>query len=74
MSVLYDYFYGSRSLTASWEEHQVTREEAGGGVDPPAIKEVDHVAHCVSRSEEGLKVHTANGYRVLVWERAGNTK
>lgn len=30
--------------------------------------------HCVSRGEEGLKVHTAKCYRVLVGERTGNTE
>lgn len=39
-----------------------------------AIQEVDHVAHSVSGSEEGLKVHAANCHSVLVGERAGNTE
>lgn len=60
--------------TAPGQEHQVTREKTWGGTDWPAIQEVDHVAHCVSRSEEGLKVHTAHCYWVLVWERADETR
>lgn len=66
MSVCKRVYSPQSTLTTSGEEHQVTREEAGGGADRPAVQEVDHVAHCVSRSEEGLKVHAAKGYRVLV--------
>lgn len=74
LSLLYDYFYDGSPLlllTTSGEEHQVTGEEAGGGVDRLAVQEVDHVTHCVSRSEEGFEVQTAHCYWILVWERAG---
>lgn len=54
-------------LTTTRQKYQVTREEARGGTDRLAVQEVDHVAHCVSRSEEGFKVQTAKCYRVLVW-------
>lgn len=61
-------------LTTSWEEHQVTREEAGRGSYCPPIQEVDHVTHRVPRSEQSLKVHAAERYWVPVRERAENRK
>lgn len=61
-------------LTTSCKEHQVTREEAGGGSNLPAIQEVDHVTHRVSRSEESLKVQTAKSNGVPVGERAGDKR
>lgn len=56
--------------TTPWEEHQVTREEAGGGSYRPPVQQVDHVSHRVARSEQSLKVHAAKCYWFPVGERA----
>lgn len=58
------------SLTTSRQEHQVPREEAGRGAVGPALQEVDHVAHRVSRREQGLEVHASHRQCVLVGEGA----
>lgn len=60
-------------LTTSRKEHEVAGEEAGGGSHRPAIQEIDHVTHRVSRGEKSLEVQTAECNGVPVGKRAGDT-
>lgn len=58
-------------LTTSWEEKQVSWEDAAGTPESSAIQEVDHVTHSMARGVEGPKLQPCPDiYDILVRQRA----
>lgn len=62
-------------LTTSREEYQIPWKQTAGATYRSAIKQVDHVTHCVARSIEGPEVQLRSKiYCVFVWKGAKQSR